>query len=172
MELESPTKEAAADWPTKEAALRATFEARREGPLDAAANDVVLLIEQYPKGTSRIRNRLHVAPDSGYELIAGYDLYASGATTFWFADYASSWRKAYCYPQVPLTWVTLGLWQLVSPVSWPCVKAARLKQDVAWKQVRHLAAAAGADVAIVELKLNGEDVVVAWGWLLRRHREN
>lgn len=168
MELEPPSKEPPAHWVATSAVLRERFEARREGPLDEAANGVLLLIERYPKGTVRVRNQLHVQNDAGYELIGGYNLYAAGANTLWFGDYASAWRKAVCYPQVPLTWASLGLWQLIVPVSWPCLQPARFKLDFAWHQVRHLAAAAGADVAIVEMKMNDDEVVVAWGWLLRQ----
>lgn len=170
MELEPPSKDVAATWPVEAAALREKFEARREGPLDEQANAVLLLIERYPKGTVRVRNQLHVQNDAGYQIVAGYDLYAAGATTLWFADYASSWRKVYCYPQVPLTWLTLGIWQVI-PLSYPCAAPARFDRQFAWHQVRHLAAAAGADTAIVELKMNGEEIVVAWGWLLRRTSE-
>ncbi len=92
MELEPPTKEPDATWPSKAAALREKFEARREGPLDQAANDVLVLIQRYPKGTVRVRNDLHIQKDAGYELVGGYDLYATGATTLWFAVYATSWR--------------------------------------------------------------------------------
>lgn len=170
IELEPPTKEPDAAWARRAAELREKFEARREGPLDQAAKDVLVLIQRYPRGTVRIRNDLHIQRDAGYELVGGYDLYATGATTLWFADYEATWRKAYCYPQVPLTWVTLGLWQLVVPLSWPCAAPARFDRELAWHQVRHLAAAAGADAAIVELKMNGEEIVVAWGWLLRKSR--
>ena len=149
-------------------ALSSAFEARREGPLDSKANEVLLLVETYPKGVFTVKNELRVQEDAGYELIAAYNLYATGANTFWFADYDSTLRKVYCYPQVPLTWVTLGAWQFIVPVSWPCAAVARISRPFAYEQVRHLAAAASADVAIVELKMAGETVVVAWGWLLKR----
>ena len=70
---------------------------------------------------------------------------------------------------MPLTWVTLGLWQALVPLSWPCATKAIMDRELAFRQLRHLALAAGADAVIAELKTGGTDgILVAWGWLLRR----
>lgn len=145
-----------------------TFDAQREGALDERGKQTVLFVETYPRGIEPSGRSIKINPDAEYILLGGYDLYATGATTFWFADYTSTARKVACYPQVPLTWVTLGLWQLVVPLSWPCAAKARMDRPLVWNQIRHIAAAADADAAVVLLKNQDEEVIDAWGWLLRK----
>ena len=39
---------------------------------------------------------------------------------FWTWDYEDSWRKALCYPQVPLKIITFGIWSYMIPLHYPC----------------------------------------------------
>ncbi|MFL5321309.1 MAG: hypothetical protein ACJ790_16740 [Myxococcaceae bacterium] len=144
------------------------FSALRESDIGPDGTRILLFVESYPKGLIPNGRSVVNSPASDYDLLGGFDLYATGATTFWFADYASTPRKVLCYPQVPLTWVTLGLWQFVSPLAWPCVAKARMDRSLAWSQVRHVARAAGADAAVVLLKSQDDEVIDAWGWLLKK----
>ena len=62
---------------------------------------------------------------TGHEVVTRLQLVfptmENPAKLFGFIKYRPEqrWRKGYCYWQVPLWWVTLGLWKLV-PLSYPC----------------------------------------------------
>lgn len=66
------------------------------------------------------------------------------------------WRAWYCTPQIPLSWLTLGMWALLSPLHYPCVPASGTKDsDVANRQhqlslaMKKAARAAGGDFLII-----------------------
>jgi hypothetical protein len=72
---------------------------------------------------------------------------------WWTWSYDETWRKAVCYPQVPLKIVTLGIWSYLSPTAWPCW--ANVPGDESDRQrallrvMKHGVAAMGGDLAIV-----------------------
>ncbi len=97
---------------------------------------------------------------SGAEKIADFHFEPAGATTLWFAEYASSAQKAYCWWQVPLTWLTLGLWQVVVPSSWPCVVKPVLPVEEGYGYLRAAAAAAGANVIVISKQSRSDHKLV------------
>jgi len=76
-----------------------------------------------------------------------------------FFPYDKTWRKYLCYPQVPLTWITIGFWSVV-PIYWPCITSetaggesledikARKKHQT--RALKKLAIAMGADTLLIE----------------------
>lgn len=154
--------------PEEKSRVLAAYDAARELPKNEETGQVLLFVETLPVGIESTGRHIAITPASSYAMLGAFDFYAGGGSTFWFAEYASSGRKAYCYPQVPLTWLTLGLWQVLVPLSWPCIAKARVDPAYAWAQVRAIAAAAHADAAVVRLRTADDQVVDAWGWLLRK----
>ncbi len=96
----------------------------------------------------------------GAEKIADFHFEPAGATTLWFAEYASNARKAYCWWQVPLTWLTLGLWQVVVPISWPCVAKPVLPIEEGYGYLRAAAAAAGANLIVISKQSRSDNQLV------------
>ncbi len=67
---------------------------------------------EFPPGISWDGNTL-LYDEKKWELLGTVQSdYNQGNHWFWFYDYAEdeSWKKTYCYWQVPLNWVTLGIW--------------------------------------------------------------
>lgn len=84
-----------------------------------------------------------------------------------FSDYSGLGRKLYCYPQTPLTWVTLGLWALVVPLNYPCWGQS-LTREEGLGLVRSAARAAEADVVLLTgLSADDKFFYGAAGFLLR-----
>ena len=73
-------------------------------------------------------SQLEAAPGSGNRVLGRVKLefpaMENPALSFWFRSYRpeQSWRRSYCYPQVPLLWITLGLWAIV-PLNYVCPPA-------------------------------------------------
>jgi hypothetical protein len=123
----------------------------------ADAARVKVYIDGLPEGMTVQNGRLVVDPER-YEVLGrvGVTVRSPGfANIGWgFYDYApdQSWRKAYCWWQVPLSWVTIGIWAIlppyypcwVLPESDPAVRKARRVQAI-----RRAAHALGADLVVM-----------------------
>ncbi|MGA9523300.1 MAG: hypothetical protein WBV82_17665 [Myxococcaceae bacterium] len=119
--------------------------------------DVKVLERSFPTGVGVKDGVIAASAESGYEVVGTFKFNPDSGTSFWFADYSSVGRKIYCYPQVPLTWVTLGLWQIFVPLSYPCMAPARIPLEEAYGLVRQAATAAGANTAIITDVRKAED---------------
>ena len=89
------------------------------------------------------------------EVEVDYGPAVAGATArnmYWTWPYEEGWRKGYCYPQVPLKILTLGLWYLV-PLGWPCMAVApgdtAERERALLRSIRHGTAAMGGNLAVV-----------------------
>lgn len=138
---------------------------REDLPTFKPAHPVKILVDTFPEGLELEGDLLKVKPGFRHEVLGQFTLEPNGGHTGWFSDYASVGRKIYCYPQVPLTWVTLGLWQIFVPLSYPCLGGG-LKTAEATVQLEALAEAAGANVVVVQMKTNQEWVRHAHGFLV------
>jgi hypothetical protein len=139
---------------------------RAKPPADQIAR-VKVLQDTVPEGVEIKDGTISIKPGAPYTLIGKFRLKAQGASTLWFYDYDPSWRKPYCYWQVPLTWVTISLWQWLVPISYPCMGGA-LGRTAAIEQVKTLAAVAGANLVVLAMKnANDEQVSEVDGILLR-----
>lgn len=94
--------------------------------------DVALFLNQVPEGLSMEGGKLAVK--EGYEdrfeikgtLRSAFRYNPTAATAmgaFWYVDMHdqhSRSRNLFCKVQMPLRTLTLGIWWLLSPTSWPC----------------------------------------------------
>src|SRR4051812_43425054 len=92
------------------------FKALREHPPADKLAQVKVLQNAMPDGIEVKDGTISVKDGYPHVVLGKFTLTANFASTLWFADYNPTWRKGYCYPQVPLTWVTLGLWQIFVPL--------------------------------------------------------
>lgn len=92
------------------------------------------------------------APGSGFEVVGDFAITAAHGFPMLFNDYSSVGRKAYCYWQTPLTWVTLGVWMAV-PLNYPCW-SRWLTRAEGIGLLRAMGKAAGADVLVLPWGLN------------------
>jgi hypothetical protein len=113
----------------------------------ASASPVMVLDETVPPGV--VIHGDVVSVEDGYPLaiVGRYDFFGPQGGPWTFSDYKSTGRKALCYWQTPLTWVTLGLWALVVPISYPCW-TENLTQDERVAQIRLVAMAAGGNLVV------------------------
>lgn len=110
----------------------------------------VKIVERtFPPGVELKDGLITASPDSGFEVTATFRYSPPDAYTFWFADYDSIGRKVFCYPQVPLTWVTLSAWQFFVPLSFPCMTRTVVPVDNIYGLVRQAAKSAGADLVVL-----------------------
>jgi len=91
----------------------------------ADVEDVEALVGSLPEGVE-VRGAELVVDRERYELLGQVTASPEGNlfSRFgaWFYDYPEdeSWRKPFCYWQVPLVWVTLTFYAWLSPLQYPC----------------------------------------------------
>jgi hypothetical protein len=113
----------------------------------SAAARVLVLDETVPPGVVIHGDVLSVEDGYPLTIVGRYDFFGPQGGPWTFSDYKSTGRKVYCYWQAPLTWVTLGMWALVVPVSYPCW-TENLTQDERVVQIRLVAMAAGGNLVV------------------------
>ncbi len=108
-------------------------------------------------------------PGGGFEVLGSFTVSAAHGFPMLFNDYTSVGRKAYCYWQTPLTWVTLGVWMAV-PLNYPCW-SRWLSRAEGIGLVRAMAKAADANVVVLPWGLadREESFYRAVGVFVRRH---
>ncbi|MCC6751884.1 MAG: hypothetical protein IT371_29795 [Deltaproteobacteria bacterium] len=107
---------------------------------------VRVLVDSLPVGLTYKDHVLGVASGYGHQILGKFDLaQASGA----FPDYRTRWRKYLCYPQMPLAWVTLGMWVVFVPAFYPCFAGGAVQKTEIVDAVKKLVGASGGDVAII-----------------------
>jgi hypothetical protein len=133
------------------------FKAIRANPPLDKLGDVKILQNATPEGIEIKDGTISVKEGYPHVVLGKFTLSSALASTIWFADYEPTWRKGYCYPQVPLTWVTIGLWQFLVPLAYPCW-GGKLSHDVAIQQMKTLAVVVGANLIVAEI-VEADDVV-------------
>lgn len=133
-----------------------------------------VMVDTLPKGIRPMTGGSGIELEAGspYRILGQFSLHPQVGVHYFvsgFFDYAQGWRKALCWPQVPLQWLTLGFWSVV-PTDYPChpsVSGMRPKAEVI-RDVKALAAAAGADVVLMGYAVTYDDEANgAVGWLLK-----
>lgn len=92
---------------------------------------VVMSAPKLPKGLTIKDGKATITAEFEYEIVGEIFTDTKGlmgntgfrAIPFYFYDYPedeASWRKPLCWPQVPLGWITLGLWSIFMPTYYPC----------------------------------------------------
>ncbi len=164
--------------------------------LSDVANLNAYVIE-FPPGFSWDGHTL-IYDEKKWELLGHvYSDYNQDSPLFWFYDYLEeeSWRKPYCYWQVPINWVTLGIWAF-TPFYYPCIIREK-KDDVQAENnrkiritnsLKKITKVAGGDTVIVEsfgdLQINfmnanngqsvgtiGIKTVSGAGWAFKRKKD-
>jgi hypothetical protein len=136
--------------PERDIEIAERFEAN-ETPIAESAK-IRVLIDTIPEGLVFDDGQLSVTEGYAHEIRGKFSLRNSGLLGFyffaWFFPYEDDWRKGLCYWQVPLEWVTLGLWSVV-PTSYPCHPDRRLEKKAWVSYARALALEADADGVIM-----------------------
>jgi hypothetical protein len=110
---------------------------------------------------------VEIAPDSPWTLVAEASADPNGGRMCWlmgFYDYNESWRNGFCYWQVPLHWLTLGIWYII-PTDYPCdiyegrsVEATNERKRRVIKTLQRAAKATDADLVVLTDVLSPLDV--------------
>ena len=125
----------------------------------AAATRVRVFVGQFPDGIAWKDGAISITDRDRWKLVGrvAATMDSPGESMLWFYDYPEdeAWRKAYCYPQVPLVWFTCSAWWLV-PAYWPCfVWETNSGSDIASRKrrivqtLRRGAARLGGNVLVV-----------------------
>jgi hypothetical protein len=143
------------------AADRATAE--RAEALAVPPEDITVIAGTTPEGIDLLESGTKIVVLPGYEqryrVLGTADVGYSWAMSKAFVNnmygawkYDDSFRKAYCYPQVPLKIVTLGLWWMV-PINYPCLGTVPRKEEMRQQEMvddlKRAAAAMGGNLVVV-----------------------
>ncbi|HCF56663.1 MAG TPA: hypothetical protein DFS52_01535 [Myxococcales bacterium] len=139
---------------------------------EEVAKEVEVAIGRLPAGlTLDTAGNLKVEDEERFTVLGSARAVGAGADflVFQFYPYAEdeSWRKAYCYWQVPLTWLTLGVWSFMSPLHYPCKviapnspAAIETRKERIIATLRRTTKAMGGNLVVVT-KLGGTSFVQA-----------
>ncbi|MDP3499049.1 MAG: hypothetical protein Q8S33_01900 [Myxococcales bacterium] len=131
------------------------------------AKSVRILERSLPPGVSLEKGLITTTPESHLQVLgtASFSFTTSNflpiLSLLWFRDYSSAGRKALCYPQVPLNWVTLGIWGSLIPTSIPCAVGMGFPIDEAYGVIRAAAVAAGATMVLIAGRQADDDKLYA-----------
>ncbi|MBL9039924.1 MAG: hypothetical protein JNG84_15505 [Archangium sp.] len=130
----------------------ATQDLEPEALVDAAP-EVKIFERALPTGVTVKEGVISASPESSFDVVGTFTYVPPARETnlfalVWFNDYSGVGRKILCYPQVPLEWVSLGMWGVLSPTAYPCI-ARGPTQDEGYGLLRVAAKAAGASVAVI-----------------------
>jgi hypothetical protein len=139
--------------PRANQAVADRYRALQEAP-PAEAAGVKVLYETVPEGLEVKGDVVSVADGYPLVILGKYGLAGPVGGPWAFSDYKSTGRKVYCYWQTPLTLVTLGLWALAVPVSYPCWTKS-LTQEEWIDELRLLAVAAGGNLVLASPNAGG-----------------
>jgi len=152
-------------------------------PFDARIEEVQVYNDYSVEGFvyDEEAHELKAVPGTGNQVVGHVHLHfpqlKNPYIQYWFRDYrpGGGWRTALCYPQVPLTWLTLGLWSLI-PTYYVCMNAP---WHVGWwatlagKQTRKQVLLDGVRAEAVRLQGNAVlgfhvNHKTAFGWIVVR----
>jgi hypothetical protein len=152
--------------------MAATFATVEPGAAAGMAKSVKVLQKSLPDGVELKDGVIKTSPESGLEVVSSFRFFAAGGSTMWFADYSSTWRKVLCYPQVPLTWVTLLMWQVFVPLSYPCIAPQHVSIDEGYGYLRVAAEQLHAStVVVVGSNTDETNFFSAEGFILKNRSE-
>lgn len=117
-----------------------------------AAPEIPVFLDEGPEGLRYDGYKLVVEDGFQHEVLSKLELNPGPpllTSLLMFPNYTSTGRKIYCYPQTILTYGTLVLWSIFSPLAYPCWGAFTSPKSELIAKVQHLTAAAGGDFAII-----------------------
>jgi len=143
------------------------FEQARDS--EAQPGDVKVLLDTIPEGITVDAGSFTVDEEYQHEILGKFTLLPGDGDNLmlWFADYEDGWRKGLCYWQVPLTWVTLTLWNVV-PTSYPCHTDARRSKIEIIRDLKRAADGAGADAVVASFIFASQEEALGAGGIMLR----
>lgn len=135
---------------------------------DTADPGIEVWVGKIPAGIEVREGVISVQEGVPYEILGKASVMFDSGSQFAFPDYEDGWRKGLCYWQVPVTWLTLGLWAVV-PLNYPCsVKSPREKEDVL-TATRNLVKKVGGHFFVGDYLFETEDHAVGvMGFVVRK----
>lgn len=107
-----------------------------------------------------LRSQHRMNPTASYAL-----------STWWFIDMHdqhSGFRNVFCKAQMPLRLLTLGIWSLFSPLSWPCQVVYSLDHDdnfaIHVQELKRAATAMGANLIVLTRVSNERTTQLSIGY--------
>jgi len=154
-------------------------------PFDSRIEEVQVFNDYAVKGFvyDDKAHELKAVPGTGNKVIGHVHLHfphmKNPYLEYWFRDYRpeESWRAAMCHPQVPLTWLTLGIWSII-PTYYVCINApwhVGVWSVVAGKQTRKKVLLDGIRAEAVRVEGNAVlgfhvNPKTAFGWIVVHKR--
>lgn len=139
---------------------------------------VKVYLNQIPEGFSFNNGLLSVKPAyrSRFSIVAavssGHAMSATASyalSTWWYVTMHKQHSRArdiFCKVQMPLRLLTLGIWSLFSPTSWPCQilysRSERQNLKIHVQELKRAAAAVGANLVIVSRLVDEHQVSGTW----------
>jgi hypothetical protein len=130
------------------------------------AEDITVLIDKLPSGLKLKDGKLLAEEATGIKVLGEFALSLDmtedparnlgWSNMFHFANYRSPGAKAYCYPQVVLSFLTLTLWALV-PTSYPCYGSLINSAEGLNNDMKNLATAAGGNLVVASFTMTKDN---------------
>lgn len=139
------------------------FENHRADPV---FGDVVVVENDETAGLDVVDGTLKKFRGQDIEIVGTFEMVGEFHSPFYPSDYLSLGRKIYCWPQVVLTWVTVGIW-LAIPFSYGCWGKTPVDRDhwIAW--TKQMVDSAGGNLGVVTFGPKKNDIDTAKGYVLK-----
>jgi hypothetical protein len=140
------------------------FKAHRSDPV---FGDVLVVEEDDSSGgLDVVDGKLSHFRGQDVELVGSFELTGEVHSPFYPSDYTALPRKIICWPQVPLMWLSLGIWTIV-PLSYGCWSKTPVDRDhwIAW--VKQLVDSAGGTLGVVTFGPKKDSIDTAKGYVVR-----
>jgi len=139
------------------------FENHRARPV---FGDVTVVENDENAGLDVVDGTLKKFRGQDIEVIGTFEMRGETHGPFYPSDYLNVGRKIFCWPQVPLAWLTLGIW-LIIPTSYFCYGQTPVDRDhwIAW--VKQMVDSAGGNLGVVTFSPTRERIDVAKGYVLK-----
>jgi len=130
--------------PGLNARIQTQYQAERDSK-PISRNEVRVLVDSIPEGLSVNDGVISNQEGYNHKIFGRFSLNPNHRA---FPDYEQGWRKGVCYWQVPLTWITLGIWMTV-PTYYPCYTTSYNSKEMILDEVRRLVRIVGGDLAVI-----------------------
>ncbi len=139
------------------------FENHRSNPV---YGDVTVVENDENAGLDVVDGTLKRYRGQDIEIVGTFELLGAVHSPFYPSDYLALPRKIICWPQVPLAWLTLGIW-LIVPTSYACWSKTPTDRDhwIAW--VKQMVDSAGGNLGVVTFGPRKDSIDTAKGYIVR-----
>ncbi len=139
------------------------FENHRSNPV---YGDVTVVENDEGAGLEVVDGTLKKFRGQDIEVVGTFEMRGELHGPFYPSDYLGVGRKIFCWPQVPLAWVTVGLW-LIIPTSYFCYGKTPVDRDhwIGW--VKQIVDSAGGNLGVVTFGPRKDSIDTAKGYVLK-----